>query len=613
MDESAGSASITITRADGSDGAVSVKVTSNDGTASVADEDYEAVNETVSFADGDVAAKTVTVRIRDDDDLEDDETLMLTLSTTTGGAGVGANTTAILTILDSDLPQPVAAFIARKDSAEAFELYVADETGVTLKLSPLLAFREQVVDFQWSPDRGRLAFAVIKDNGAELFSVRPDGNDLVKLDSSLPDVVVGVPGAESAFFAWSPDSSRLAYVADPDGDSVFGLFSITPDGQQSSQLATRIGSVLSGTFAWSPDGSRVAYVTSVQAGGVFELFSVRPDGTDLVKLNPDLVAGGDVTRFEWSPDGNRVTYVADQRVDEVVELFSVRPDGTDPVKLNPDPVAGGDVKNGFEWSPNGSRVAYLADQRVDEVIELFSVRPDGTDLVKLNPDLVAGGDVRGFEWSPDSSRVAYQADQDVDNVLELFSAAADATGSVKLNVPLSAGRVAASGSRFEFAWSPDGGRVAYTADEEVFGVTLVHIVNPDGTERVSVPTSGSGLSGVFPASLIWAPDASRLAFRRVGGQGGFEDLFSIRADGSDLTTVHSAAGLNGGPQLSRDVTWLPDSTGILFRAGTQEASFAFFDLFRVRADGTNDTKLSGPIVSTGSGVQLFRLAPPASD
>jgi hypothetical protein len=104
IDESAGTANLTITRTGGSDGAVSVAVVSNDGSAA-GGQDYTAINTRVSFAAGDTAPKTVTVAITDDIRGEEDETLSLTLVTPAGGAVIGANATATLTIRESDKPQ----------------------------------------------------------------------------------------------------------------------------------------------------------------------------------------------------------------------------------------------------------------------------------------------------------------------------------------------------------------------------------------------------------------------------------------------------------------------------------------------------------------------------
>jgi hypothetical protein len=102
--ESGGSATVTVTRTNGTSSAVSVNYATSNGTAT-AGSDYTASSGTLNWADGDGASKTLTVPITNDALDEADETVSLTLSTPTGGATLGSQTTAVLTITDDD-PTP---------------------------------------------------------------------------------------------------------------------------------------------------------------------------------------------------------------------------------------------------------------------------------------------------------------------------------------------------------------------------------------------------------------------------------------------------------------------------------------------------------------------------
>jgi trimeric autotransporter adhesin len=92
---------VTLARTPGSTVPVSVTVASSNGSAT-AGSDYTALNTSVTFADGDSAPKPVTVPILEDSDGELDETLNVTLSAPTGGATLGTNERAAITILDND-------------------------------------------------------------------------------------------------------------------------------------------------------------------------------------------------------------------------------------------------------------------------------------------------------------------------------------------------------------------------------------------------------------------------------------------------------------------------------------------------------------------------------
>jgi len=94
---------IVVTRTQGSAGAVSVNITTGGGTAT-AGADYTPVSTTVHFADGDTVPRVVPLTILFDAVEEPDKTVILTLSDPGGCATLGAQSTAVLTILDDDGP-----------------------------------------------------------------------------------------------------------------------------------------------------------------------------------------------------------------------------------------------------------------------------------------------------------------------------------------------------------------------------------------------------------------------------------------------------------------------------------------------------------------------------
>jgi parallel beta-helix repeat protein len=93
---------IIVTRDGGSASAVSVDYASSDETAT-AGSDYTSVSGTLDWANGNAKPKTFKVNIIDDDEVEEDETLILSLDNATGGAQLGTPSTAILTIRDNEI------------------------------------------------------------------------------------------------------------------------------------------------------------------------------------------------------------------------------------------------------------------------------------------------------------------------------------------------------------------------------------------------------------------------------------------------------------------------------------------------------------------------------
>src|SRR5262249_43497356 len=147
---------------------------------------------------------------------------------------------------------------------------------------------------------------------------------------------------------FSPDSSRIIYRADQQADQVFELYGAPATGGAITKLNGTLangGDVDGGALRFSPDGSRVMYIADQDTDEVLELYSVPSGGGAGLKLNGSLVLGGNVVSgsAKFNAAGNRVLYTADQNVNEVFELFSVPASGGAPTKLNGTLVSGGDV------------------------------------------------------------------------------------------------------------------------------------------------------------------------------------------------------------------------------------------------------------------------------
>jgi hypothetical protein len=92
---------ITVKRGGPTTGSVSVDFATSDGTASSADGDYVPTSGTVTFGPG-VLSKSFSVTVNDSSEIEGNETVNLTLCNPGGGAVLGAQSTAVLTITTDD-------------------------------------------------------------------------------------------------------------------------------------------------------------------------------------------------------------------------------------------------------------------------------------------------------------------------------------------------------------------------------------------------------------------------------------------------------------------------------------------------------------------------------
>jgi dipeptidyl aminopeptidase/acylaminoacyl peptidase len=222
----------------------------------------------------------------------------------------------------------------------------------------------------------------------------------VGTDGTVSSVVrCGGACTEIGGASWSPDGTRLAFVAEcagacaSIGHPYHGIRIFDQDGDRLILPTEFVGAL-----AWSPDGTRIAFATDVTyspetrtttpGGGVWIMSA---DGSDVAQLTHATSPNS----ISWSPDGSRLVYT-DRR-----EVFILGLDGSAPV-----PLVRGD---GAAWSPDGDTIAYLSrcDVRV--------TTPEGlhdrslVDLRSVKPETAGCGFLGKVVWSPDGKKLAASA------------------------------------------------------------------------------------------------------------------------------------------------------------------------------------------------------------
>ena len=171
---------------------------------------------------------------------------------------------------------------------------------------------------------------------------------------------------------WSPDSRYIAqtvYSLDPFLTPIgFNIYDTAVGGPNSRRISPTLDYLnrerINFNYAWSPDSTRIAYRSSHEAAGTTQLYTSRADGSATARINPGLASGRDVVAFAWSPDGSRIAYSANQLSTTRDDLFVSNFDGTNNQRIN----AGGTRRHGFgiemRWSPNSDLIAYSLRSRV---------------------------------------------------------------------------------------------------------------------------------------------------------------------------------------------------------------------------------------------------------
>jgi Tol biopolymer transport system component len=394
-------------------------------------------------------------------------------------------------------------YAADQDTENRTELYLVNlaNPGASTKLNVPLTINRDVTGFDISPDSSKVVYRADQD--------APDVFDLFLVNVANPGsaVKVNAPlvagGYVFAGFSFSPDSSQIVYRADQDVDETPEIFLAniaTPGTAQQLNPELTAGGEISSVYRFSPDGTKVGYIADQDVDERQELFvvSVAAPGVS-AKLNSPMTAGGNVCRFEFSHDSTRVAYCGDQETDDVMELFLVSIDAPGvSQKLNPALASGGNVGSRYDFSADDTFIVYEAEQEVVDLNELYRVDLAAPGVAtKLNAPIVGGGGtynndyyngVYMFRIRPDGQHVDYVANQESGNVWELYQVGFANPGAATKLTPTMAGV-----GMFDFDYSPDGARIVYLAAQDtefadLYGMEL-------STPAVSTKVNGTLAAG----------------------------------------------------------------------------------------------------------------------
>jgi dipeptidyl aminopeptidase/acylaminoacyl peptidase len=285
------------------------------------------------------------------------------------------------------------------------------------------------------------------------------------------------PGWNASSPRWSPDSSKIAFLANQDDQQ--GLWIVAPEIANADKREPRfIASVQSTnffityageSFAWAPDSKHVAFISATEESpgprdalgeGTLATTSVDPRVIDRIQYK---------SRTSFSD--NRRTHVWITAIDK-----------PEPRQLT----SGQYYDHAITFSPSGDEIAFLSN---------------------------------------------HETDPDANNNSDIF--AVDLSGQVRQIT-------ATNGCEYEPTWSPDGKWIAYTATkrdittiDSVAEDTHVWVTNAAGSSRRELTADLDRRA----RNLRWSPQSRSIYF--LAGDRGRTNLYAVRLDGGPVRNVFS--------------------------------------------------------------------------
>jgi Tol biopolymer transport system component len=591
--ENGGSVSLTVTRGGDASGSASVDFATADGSAEQRN-DYTIAFGTLNFAPGQ-SSRTFEVIIADDLLVEATETVNLTLSRPIG-ASLGSQATAVLSIADNDgstattnpiddppffVRQHYSDFLSRQPDSSGFSFWTGQITQCG---------NNQVCQLNKRIDVSNAFFYELEFQQTGAFVYRlyrvAFGNNQ-PFPNPIPDPAH--PGEEKKLIAYP------AFVADR--ARVVGGANLA---QSQLDLANSFARRAEFLTKYPANLTGPAFVDALLAtikndlgtdlagerAGLIDLFNLGGRGAVIYRLADDNVLTNPIdNHLLINAEYNRA-FVATQyfgylRRDPDVAgfLFWLGQLNSAPLRdLSRQHAMVCSFTTSAEYQQRFSPVVTRSNAQCPNlspppapnpligfgsssqgVPEIYTMNQDGSHRFQLTfdaPLLQFPGD---FAWSPDGLRIAYELDRHGQDKIVLMNA--DGSGKRDLT--------SRTGYESNPVWSPDGLKIAFRGENGIYTARIYAA----GALRLTTNRDSQ------PA---WSPDGSRLAFTsEVANRG---QIYVMNADGSGQTNLSNSATYDSGAK------WSPSGLQLLFIRRAEE--FGSGDLMVMKSNGSSQAKVT---------------------
>jgi dipeptidyl aminopeptidase/acylaminoacyl peptidase len=401
---------------------------------------------------------------------------------------------------------------------------------------------------EWSPDGQSIAFLGARGGATGAASTTPAGERpraqiyVMSTFGGEAEALSDAKGGVTAF-QWSPDSKRIAFVAqvpltdadekkqkDKDDARVVDrdyryshLWVIDVESKKASEVVKSDGVL--GDPQWSPDGTRLAYVSrptpKADDGSLSDIYIARADGSGTPRKLAENEGPDQDPR--WSPDGKSIAFNSlDIRngVLGVMRLYVISAEGGAPRQLISDPDS---TAAQVQWSRDGSALYFRGEHHT--ISQIYRIPKAGGAPQAITRDDAA---INSFSLSSADDRVAFTR-SDFQHAPDLYVSTFPKVDAERVTdhnpqiAQLELGRSEVIRWRGKDGMEIEGillYPVGYQAGRRVPLVASIH-GGPSGVWSQAFPHSGNG----YPH--VWAGQGWAVFMPNIRGSSGYGEKFQL--------------------------------------------------------------------------------------
>jgi Tol biopolymer transport system component len=279
-------------------------------------------------------------------------------------------------------------------------------------------------------------------------------------------------------------TGRLAFISNRDGRR-FQIYTMNADGSDIQQLTTddtdkwspdwqlgRLGRLNGMQLAWSPDGTKLLYVARPQPDADLDVWVINADGSNEQNLTPSRpgFVSGDEIQPAWCNDGT-IAFTS-TRINNTPQIFIMRLEDRTPRNFSA--TRASPIEFGAQFFSDCRRVLLITTQNGDsEIWRMFPFRnvldqmwgtfppKDQTSYRVFLSDLGSGARAQEISISPDDQFVLYTRTKVSDGSSEIVvTTVSDSQNTMQIST------LTNTKSNTQPAWSPDSKWITFVSKRD---------------------------------------------------------------------------------------------------------------------------------------------------